>query len=140
VFGPQTARKAHAAYNAAGGNAKLRAVPSIPPDGHHAFELPNGRVYWLAALDAFLRSRGLPTWTKSHVDDLMRARNIPASNREVLEKYFSLYTPKVLLQGLTYTAETRSLANARETGLAQCLKWAKAECRPIMENFSLVGR
>ena len=142
VFSPDLARRSHAAYKAEGGVADLQIVPAIPPDGHHAFELPNGRVHWLAALDKFLRTQNLPTWDQSQVDAVMRAANVPASSRETIDKYFSLYTPKVLLQAgdrrVTYTSDTRSLANARDGGLSSCEKWAKGQCRVIMENFSLV--
>jgi hypothetical protein len=71
----------------------------------------------------------------------MRTADVPASSRETVEKYFSLYTPKVLLQApdgrVSYTADTRSLTYARDHGLASCEKWAKGRCRVIMENFSL---
>ena len=141
VFAPDIARRAHAAFRAAGGTADLLIVPAIPPDGHHAFELPNGRVHWLAALDAFLRSRKLTTWQPSQVDTVMRAAGVPGSNRDLVEKYFSLYTPKILLQGgdrrVTYTADTRNLASARDAGLASCEKWAKEKCRVLMENFRM---
>jgi dienelactone hydrolase len=143
VFSPDVARRAHAAYVATGGVAELRIVPPIPPDGHHAFELPNGRVHWLAALDMFLRAQNLPTWQPSQVEAVMRAAKVPAGNREMINKYFSLYTPKVLLQAgdgrVTYTAETRSLTNARNEGLSTCQNWAKGPCRVIMENFSLTS-
>ena len=139
VFAPDVARRAHAAYKAAGGAADLQMLPALPPDGHNAFDLPNGRVHWLAALDTFLRARNLPTWRAPQVDAAMRAANIPASNRQMVEKYFSLYTPKVLLQApdrrVTYTADTRSLANARDAGLSSCQNWAKGQCRIVMENF-----
>jgi pimeloyl-ACP methyl ester carboxylesterase len=141
VFSPDIARRAHAAYKAAGGIADLQIVPAIPPDGHHTYELPNGRVHWLAALDVFLRAQNLPTWDPSQVKAVMRTANIPDGSREMIGKYLSLYTPKVLLQAgdrrITYTADTRSLAEARNSGLASCQKWAKTTCRVIMENFSL---
>jgi dienelactone hydrolase len=143
VFSPDVARRSHAAYLAAGGVAELRIVPPIPPDGHNAFELPNGRVQWLAALDLFLRAQNLPTWQPAQVDAVMRAANVPAGSRDMINKYFSLYTPKVLLQAddgrVTYTAQTRSLANARNEGLSSCQKWAKGPCRVIMENFKLTA-
>ena len=143
VFSPDVARRAHAAYVAAGGLADLQIVPPISPDGHHAFELPNGRVHWLAALDVFLRAQNLPTWQPSQVEAVMRAANVPASNRETINKYFSLYSPKVLLQAgdrrVTYTADTRTMILARDAGLSNCQTWAKGPCRVIMENFKLMS-
>ena len=42
-FGPDAARKVHAAYVAQGGVAELKIVPSLQPaDGHNVFELPAG--------------------------------------------------------------------------------------------------
>lgn len=73
----------------------------------------------------------------------MRAANVPASNREMINKYFSLYSPKVLLQAgdrrVTYTADTRTLNEARDAGLSSCQAWAKGPCRVIMENFNLTS-
>lgn len=141
VFSQDTARRAHAAYTAAGGVAELKMVPAIDPDGHHAFELPNGRVHWLLALDAFLRSRGLPTWDASRIDDTMRAASIPTGSRDLVNRFYSLYTPRVLLQApdrrVTFTADTRSLEQSRTSGLAACEKWAKGACKVIAENFDL---
>lgn len=109
-------------------------------DGHHALQLPAGRMHWLAAADKFLRAKNLPTWSASDVDRTMRKAAIQAGSRGMVEKYFSLYTPRVMLQApdgrVTDVADTRSLAAARENGLASCEKWAKAPCRAIMENFS----
>lgn len=144
VFSPDVARRSHQAYQAAGGVADLQIVPAIPPDGHHTLELPNGRVHWLAALDKFLRAQNLPTWQPAQVEAVMRDANVPAGSREMVNKYFSLYTPKVLLQApdrrVTYTADTRSITNARDGGLVGCQNWAKAPCRVIMENFSTVPK
>lgn len=140
IFAPDIARRAHAAYKAAGGNAELQPIPAIDADGHHALQLPAGRVHWLAAADRFLRANSLPTWTATDVDRAMRKAAIQTGSRGMVEKYFSLYTPRVMLQApdgrVTYVADTRSLDAARASGLASCEKWAKAPCRVIMENFS----
>jgi len=91
VFATDIARRAFNAYKLAGGVAELQVIPAIAPDGHHAFELPNGRVHWLAKLDAFLRARGLVTWRTAQVDAVMRTARVPESSREMVERYFSLY-------------------------------------------------
>jgi hypothetical protein len=36
---------------------------------------------------------------------------------------------------LTYSANTREIARAREAGLAQCQQKARAACKVIIENF-----
>lgn len=144
VFSPEVAKRAHAAFVAAGGVADLRMLPAIKPDGHHAFELPDGRVHWLAALDGFLRTHRLPTWDLAEVDNVMKAARIPASSRDMVSRYFSLFTPRVLTQApdgrVSYSADTRSMEAARESGRKTCATWAKGDCRIIMENFTLLGR
>jgi len=142
VFDPTIARRLHGEYVAAGGKAELRVVPALTPDGHNLMELPDGRVHWLAALDPFLRAQGLPTWTPGQVDAVLKAARLPPANRSFIEKYFSLYTPKVLIQmsnGMpSYTANTRGIVPAREAALAQCAQKSGAPCKVVMENFDLL--
>jgi dienelactone hydrolase len=141
-FGPDAARKAHAAYVAQGGVATLKIVPSLQPnDGHHVFQLPAGRQHWLAALDPFLRAQGLPTWSPQQIDALMQRYRIPPNRRQWLEGYFSLYTPKVLVLSpsgtLNYSADTRAIEPAQKAALEGCEKAAKMPCTPIMKNFEM---
>jgi pimeloyl-ACP methyl ester carboxylesterase len=142
VFSPDIARRAHAAFTAAGGVADLRMIPAVTPNGHNAMELPGGRVHWLAQLDAFLQTRSLPTWNATNVDAVMRDARLSPSHRNTVEKYFSLFTPKVLLRSsngrLSYTANTRGLEAARFDGTAACEKATQSKCQVVMENFSLV--
>jgi pimeloyl-ACP methyl ester carboxylesterase len=143
VFDPAIARRLHREYTAAGGKAELRVVPALTPDGHNLMELPDGRVHWLAALDPFLRAQGLPTWKPSQVDAVLKAARLPPANRGFIEKYFSLYTPKVLIQmpngTPSYTANTRGIVPAREAALGPCAQKSGAPCRVVMENFDLMA-
>jgi hypothetical protein len=144
-FGPDAARKVHAAYVAQGGVAELKIVPSLhPADGHNVFELPAGRQHWLAALDPFLRKHKLPTWSAQQMKAVMQRFNIGPHRGLWLEGYFSLYTPKVLAQAPngvpSYSAATAGLEPARKNALAGCEKAAKMPCRVIMENFDVVGQ
>ena len=92
-FGPDAARKVHAAYVAQGGIATLTMAPSLQPaDGHNIFELPAGRQHWLAALDPFLRAQNLPTWSAQQVDALMQKYNIAANRRPWLEGFLARHT------------------------------------------------
>ena len=143
-FGPDAARKVHAAYVAQGGVAELKIVPSLhPADGHNVFELPAGRQHWLAALDPFLRRHKLPTWSAQQMKTVMQRFNIGAHRGPWLEGYFSLYTPKVLTQAPngvpSYSAATAGLEQAKKGALAGCEKAAKMPCRVIMQNFNVVG-
>jgi dienelactone hydrolase len=142
-FGPDAARRAHAAYTAQGGVATLKIAPSLQPaDGHNIFELPAGRQHWLAALDPFLRAQNLPTWSAQQLDAMMQRHNITANRRPWLEGYFSLYTPKVLVRSpsgvLNYSASAAGLEPSQKSALEGCEKTAKAPCSPIMKNFELV--
>ena len=143
-FGPDAARKVHAAYVAQGGVATLKIAPSLQPaDGHNIFELPAGRQHWLAALDPYLRAQNLPTWSAQQVDALMQKYNIAANRRQWVEGYFSLYTPKVLVRSpsgvLNYTASTGGLEPAQKGALEGCEKTAKTACDPIMKNYDFVA-
>jgi dienelactone hydrolase len=142
-FGPDAARKVHAAYIAQGGVASLKIAPSLQPnDGHNIFELPAGRVHWLAALDPFLRAQNLPTWNAQQVDAVMQKYNISANRRQWLEGYFSLYTPKVLVRSpngvLNYSADTRGIEPSQKAAADGCEKTAKTPCNVIMKNFEIV--
>ena len=142
-FPPDIARKLHAAYVAQGGVATLRIVPPLREDGHYVFERLAGREHWLAALDPFLQTQGLPTWTAQQVDTIMRTANIPANRRQTVEAYLSLYTPKVLVQApngvMIGNGDTRGLEPARTDALAACQKSTGTPCKVIMENFDMAG-
>lgn len=143
-FGPDAARKAHAAYVTQGGVAALKIAPSLQPaDGHNIFELPAGRQHWLAALDAFLRAQRLPTWSDRQLDALMQKYNMPPARRPWLEGYFSLYTPKVLVRSpngvLNYSASTGGIEPSQRGALEGCEKAARAPCNPIMKNFDIMA-
>lgn len=140
-FGPDAARKVHAAYVAQGGVGELKIVPSLhPADGHNVFELPAGRQRWLAVLDPFLRTHKLPTWSPQQVKAVAQRFKISPN---WLEAYFSVYTPKVLAQAPngvpSYSAATAGLEQAQKGALAGCEKAAKMPCRVIMQNFNVVG-
>jgi len=143
-FGPDAARKVHAAYVAQGGVATLKIAPSLQPaDGHNIFELPAGRQHWLAALDPFLRAQNLPTWSTQQLDALMQKYNMPANRRPWLEGYFSLYTPKVLVRAPngvpSYSASAGGLDPAQKSALENCEKAARMACNPVMKNFDMMA-
>jgi hypothetical protein len=132
-------RKLHQAYTGAGGLADLLIIPALQPSGHFVFDLPQGRAHWLPQLDRFLRANNLPTWNPSQVDALMRSARLRPTSRSLVETYFSLYTPKVLIEGsgfVTYAAHSRDIAAARTVGLEQCRQRAGVACRIVAENFA----
>jgi dienelactone hydrolase len=132
-------QRLHAAYTKAGGRAELHIVPPLQPSGHFVFDLAQGRAHWLPHLDRFLRANNLPTWDARQVDALMRSARLGPANRALVEQYFSLYTPKVLVEGsgfVTYAASPRDIETARTVALAQCRQRTGAACRIIVENFT----
>ena len=93
-------------------------MPSLQPaDGHNVFELPPGRQHWLAAIDPFLRN--LPTWSAQQMKTVMQQFKISSNRSQWLEGYFSLYTPKALMQAPngvpTYSASTAGLESAQKS-------------------------
>jgi hypothetical protein len=84
----------------------------------------------------------LPTWSPQQVDALMQRYRISPSRRQWLEGYFSLYTPKIMVQApngtLNYGADTRAIEPAQKAALDGCEKAAKIACAPIMKNFEMV--
>jgi dienelactone hydrolase len=143
-FGPDAARKTHAAYVANGGVATLKVLPSLQPnDGHFLFELPLGRRYWLAELDSFLREQNLPTWDLKQVDTLMRQYSVAPARRKWIEWYFSFYAPKAMARSasgvLHYSAHPGGIEAAEKAALEGCQKAANAPCTTIMKNFQMVA-
>jgi dienelactone hydrolase len=142
LFAPELAYAMRDAYAAAGGQPELQMFPPVLPDGHYLFAAGEGRVKWLAALDAFLRARALPTWSPTQVDAVLQTAGLPAASRPGVERYLSVYTPKVLMvsanRGIYWSANTRDLAKARENGLENCRQKSGGECRIVMENFDIV--
>jgi len=57
-FGPDLARRMHAAFTAAGGRAQFIAAPAFGRDGHGLFSA-TGAPVWTPLLDGFLREKNL---------------------------------------------------------------------------------
>jgi pimeloyl-ACP methyl ester carboxylesterase len=135
----ENVQRLHEAYTKAGGLAELHIIPPLQPNGHFAFDLAQGRAHWLPHLDQFLRANNLPTWNVGQVDALMRNARLNPASRKLVETYFSLHTPKVLVEGggfVTYAASSRDIAGARTAGLEQCRQRAGQACRIVAENFA----
>lgn len=59
-FGPELARRMHAAFTASGGRARLIEAPAFGRDGHGLFSA-SGASIWTPMVDAFLREMNLGT-------------------------------------------------------------------------------
>jgi dienelactone hydrolase len=60
-FSPTTVRAAYDQYQAAGGRARLLALPPFKKDGHNLFHDHSGRSVWVGEVDKFLSQIGLKT-------------------------------------------------------------------------------
>jgi len=60
-FSPSTARAAYDQYQAAGGRARLLALPPFKRDGHSLFHDFSGRSIWVGEVDKFLSQIGFET-------------------------------------------------------------------------------
>ena len=59
-FAPDQVARVHAAYAAAGGQARLVALGPFGTDGHNLFWSRTGPAVWGPYMEAYLRQRGLP--------------------------------------------------------------------------------
>jgi dienelactone hydrolase len=163
AFGPDLAERLHSAFLDAGGDVKFVMFFRDGDVGTAVFGQASGA--WYAQMDAFLRVRGLPTWSPadvwSVVDRLKITDRIERENvAEVLfQYYFAAPGEKAIafsqaLQAawtrplnkvvagprlpLTVHSGARSLDEARGGALAACQKAAQ-DCAIVMENDRWVG-
>jgi dienelactone hydrolase len=161
--GPDLAERLHSAFLDAGGDVKF---VMFFRDGDVGTAIFGQATYaWYAQMDAFLRARGLPTWSPADVwtiiDRLKITDRIERENvAEILfQRYFAspgekaiAFSPtlqaswarpqnKVVAEPrlpLTYQFGEKSLDQARSAALASCGKLAQ-DCAIVMENFRWVG-
>ncbi len=163
AFGPDLAERLHSAFLDAGGDVKFVMFFRDGDVGTAIFGQATGA--WYAQMDAFLRVRGLPTWSPADVwsvaDRLKITDRIERENvAEVLfQRYFAAPGEKAIafsptLQAawtrppnkvvaephlpLTYQLGAKSLDEARNGALASCQKIAQ-DCAIVMENDRWVG-
>jgi hypothetical protein len=116
-FTPTLVEKIPAAFREGGGSAELVLLPSTGVDGHALFVSSNGRLRWLAELDVFLRSRGLPAWQESDVDALMRKTNPQKSIEISITFDFSAGSPTF---SPTFAREKRTCGSRASDGSSFC--------------------
>jgi dienelactone hydrolase len=142
LFSPDLVSDMRDAFAEAGARVKLKMVPPLQIDGHAMFGDANGRVAWLIALDSFLHAEGLPTWDYKQAMAAAKAASGDKPNVDFAAQYMSVFTPKALVidpgRGvMTWSANTNSLAAAREKALADCKSKGGVKCTVLMENFAM---
>lgn len=145
LFPPAVVKPMLAAYNKAGGRAKLWMFPPVVGDGHNLFADFSGRVKWLRALDSYLAANHMPNANAERVQAVMEKAKLDDSTRKVVEEYFSTPGPKLLVVSPSrktafWVANPTDIEGARKRVLARCSEKAGAECQVVMENSRVVER
>jgi hypothetical protein len=140
-FRAELVRRMHAAFTAAGGEARLKIFEPIGRNGHEIFGTPVGRYHWLPELDAFLRSAKLPTWDPGRVRTIMRVGRIADNLEDWVERYMSAPTGKALAvsssgKGLRLRFGIDD-GSARQSAVAECEETYREPCRVLMEDLQL---
>jgi dienelactone hydrolase len=129
-FGPELARRMHAAFNGAGGRAQLIEAPAFGEDGHALYSA-KGIPIWTPMVDRFLREHNLGS------RDLiaLSAPGLPPPSqlKELGQKNFESYLAAgphkafaVSPRGaFAYRAGHRTEQEARDDALAACAKYTK---------------
>ena len=144
-FNRPLVERMHAAFREGGASAELALQLSTDVDGHALFASPSGRLRWLAALDTFLRSRGLPTWDESEVDALMRRTKADESNRAFLAQYVGAPSEKALAQSENgnfwhNSFGQKTIGDARKKAVELCERFGPGgRCVVVMENDRWIG-
>jgi hypothetical protein len=141
-FGPALVRRLHDAFTRAGARAELIMFGPVGHDGHHLWQLFDGRVLWLPALDRFLRAQGLPTWDPRPLEAVAGQLKPPARN--VLGRYLGAPAEKALAvsrgKGLArFWSGTGDLQIARRRSLDVCERDSAERCDVLIENFRPAG-
>jgi dienelactone hydrolase len=132
-----------AAFSGAGGDLKLVLLEPLGTNGHTELKGSTGRMKWLAELDSFLRTHGLPTWTEKDVDLIMQRLRLSEANRGFVESYFTAPIEKALVRSsapnyaiydLDFTVD-----RAAKRALAKCQAQSRPPCSVVMENDRWVG-
>jgi len=125
-----------------GGNLKVISIGVLGQNGHTDLNRVSGRTKWLMELDTFLRSRGLPIWTKVDVDMMMRRLRLQETHRSFAEAYLAAPSHVALARSLRpnslHYSSGATMDTARKNALAQC-ETRSTSCEIVMENHRWVG-
>jgi dienelactone hydrolase/tetratricopeptide (TPR) repeat protein len=138
LFRPSAVQLMHAKYRAQGGPATLRFTASLAPfDGHNLFIVPRGRRDWLRELDAFMADKNPPHTFAQQAEALVQRYELHPSQRKLLQSYFSMPTPKVLVASAADTHVRYGGADLRameQMAIEDCKREDAGNCRVILRN------
>ena len=137
-FRPGLVSRMKSAYTASGGKAELVFLPPFGSDGHTIFFANDGPARLLPHLDQFLRANDLPTWNEADFTGLFSTLTPP--DQQALGNYLrSGPTEKALALAsdgsLYWHWGASSMAEARDIALGNCQKQAGTSCRIIAQDF-----
>ncbi|CAN7328504.1 dienelactone hydrolase family protein [Bradyrhizobium sp. LjRoot220] len=143
-FGPDLARRLHAAFTGGGGRAQLIDAPAFGDDGHTLFS--RGIPLWTPMVDRFLREQNLGTRELAAAPlpaDLSPPPRLGEKGRSAFTDYLSASPHKAFAVSPTgtfgYRGGQRSAAAAHDAALAACAKFAD-DCAVYAAGEELVGK
>jgi len=142
-FGPDRARRMHAAFTGTGGRAQLIDAPAFGDDGHTLFS--RGIPLWTPMVDRFLREHNLGT-RELAAAPLPTALSPPSrlgeKARAAFADYLTASPHKAFAISPTgdfgYRGGQRSAGAAQDVALAVCAKFV-ADCAVYAVEDELVG-
>lgn len=142
-FGPDLARRLHAAFIAGGAGAEFIGAPAFGRDGHGLFMAKAGRAHWWGPVDRFLLRADLPTWNAAPNEPAVPDYPPPAALSDRGKDAWNSF-----LQGSDHRAFAmapdgrfgwrigrRTLDEAKAEALKFC---GRPDCKVVAENDRLV--
>jgi dienelactone hydrolase len=142
-FGPDLARRMHAAFIGAGGRAQLIEAPAFGEDGHALYSA-RGIPLWTPMVDRFLREQNLGTRDLIEVSapSLIPPPQLGENGRSNFASYLASGPHKAFAVSprgaFAHRAGRRSEQEARDDALAACAKYAK-DCAIYAIDDKLAG-
>jgi dienelactone hydrolase len=144
LFGPDLAARMHAAFEQAGGNARLVEYPAFKRDAHGMLASRDGEKIWLGEADKFLEEVGMPTKILYDVpekpepaetrfaalDNIDAVPFLSENGRQAYHEYLSKMTPRAFAlspSGAWCWAEEGEDPDAR--ALATCSAKSDQPCK-----------
>jgi len=144
LFGPELAQRMHAAFEGAGGRARLVVLPSFKRDSHGMLASRDGEKYWLDDTMRFLDGIGMPTRVIHNVppppspartdyaqlDDVDAVPFLSENGRRAYQEYLTKMTPRAFAvspSGAWTWAEEGEDPDGR--ALATCTAKSTEPCR-----------
>jgi dienelactone hydrolase len=128
-FGPELAKKFHAAFTASGGVADFIAAPAFGTDGHNLFS--SGVSTWTPMVDRFLRAHNLGLRTllaEPALPDVKPPPQLAQRNLDQFTTYLKDGNHKAFAispnGAFGWRSGQRSIADAKSSALETCAKYA----------------